>query len=1102
MDKKTNSKAMQAILSRMPSKDFTLEYYGNHRMSYVPVSEWPPCDVLICKRSSEMSMSKVLRFIERYKPLLINDVFTQSQCLADRRRVYETLQSAGIPVPNYVVMDRDGPESSWSKLEEFEDFIVVDDVRVDKPFVEKPVSGDDHNIYIYYPSASGGGSKRMFRKRKDRSSQFYPDVSTVRRQGSYIYEHFMHTNGSDVKVYTVGPAYAHAEARKAPTLDGIVVRDENGKERRFPVRLNSTEKMYARRIVHAFKQNVCGFDILRTDHVSYVCDVNGWSLVKNSPKYWSDCAHILTEIMLKTLDPPRLELAGARGGGERRHRQCRRGGDPPGVVDDDEMARMASTDSTTTLSAFTPASSAGGDDGADPTTHSTGETAKTATSFTSFVVPGSSSSAKDGNVHDATHVVAPTVCAKRPALAVHHRAELRCVVAVFRHGDRTPKQKMKMKTSHPSILNLYTKYCMKKFGKKRGAGIGRGDNTVYAGSPSLNAETSVTTTPAQKLTEADDEGHHSIFEKEVLLRTATELQDVLDMVRALLQNVRVGEDESDGSESELPVAKLTQLKSVLEMYGGFRGINRKVQLKPKKWYRDKKSGVKEVLLVLKWGGALTKAGQIQAGHIGKAFRRTMYPTNDVLGLGLLRLHSTFRHDLKIYSSDEGRCLMTAAAFAKDFLDLEGELPPILTSLVRTAPNMLNKIPDAARETLNEIKTKVHANLSKSTSVGDDFVSAVAPTKDRELVESIEELSPNPRTRLYRLWELISKLTEMLRQLLRDQSASQQTTAATVPVRMKSDLYNKETLLLMYTRWKKLHRDLYHKRKDRFDMSKVPDVYDTAVYDKLHNQIFFSKRPGLNSILNELYSHATSFASVVIPQEYGVTAEDKLKVASSVADNLFHKIHSDLETASKPEDDEENGDTRLDAEFIEVSENVPFIKTPRRHIRTRIYITSESHIHSLVNALKFATGKSHTKPLVSSKKKRDYLGRHMVHKYCSHIVMRLWELPHYPLSDPRHWRIDLCYGPGAMTPPTKPYSRHSTPNAPTRSHSPVQEYGGGIEPLRSLNESLTLEHVQDVLSECGSRGAKINRRLARSAPKRSVGSSLDLARWGGRLTKLA
>lgn len=41
------------------------------------------------------------------------------------------------------------------------------------------------------------------------------------------------------------------------------------------------------------------------------------------------------------------------------------------------------------------------------------------------------------------------------------------------------------------------------------------------------------------------------------------------------------------------------------------------------------------------------------------------------GGGLLRLHSTYRHDLKIYSSDEGRVQTSAAAFTKGLLDLEG-----------------------------------------------------------------------------------------------------------------------------------------------------------------------------------------------------------------------------------------------------------------------------------------------------------------------------------------------------------------------------------------------------------------------------------------------
>ena len=39
----------------------------------------------------------------------------------------------------------------------------------------------------------------------------------------------------------------------------------------------------------------------------------------------------------------------------------------------------------------------------------------------------------------------------------------------------------------------------------------------------------------------------------------------------------------------------------------------------------------------------------------------MYP--EVSG-GMLRLHATYRHDLKIKASDEGRVMKTAAGFAK------------------------------------------------------------------------------------------------------------------------------------------------------------------------------------------------------------------------------------------------------------------------------------------------------------------------------------------------------------------------------------------------------------------------------------------------------
>ena len=86
--------------------------------------------------------------------------------------------------------------SCKNELIESDDSIEINGVTIEKPFVEKPVNADDHNVHIYYPSSAGGGCKKLFRKIGNRSSSFEPSLNEVRKEGSFIYEEVSPLNTS------------------------------------------------------------------------------------------------------------------------------------------------------------------------------------------------------------------------------------------------------------------------------------------------------------------------------------------------------------------------------------------------------------------------------------------------------------------------------------------------------------------------------------------------------------------------------------------------------------------------------------------------------------------------------------------------------------------------------------------------------------------------------------------------------------------------------------------------------------------------------------------------------------------------------------------
>jgi inositol hexakisphosphate/diphosphoinositol-pentakisphosphate kinase len=299
MPKKVRSEPMQRILGELTSSRlarFCPVVFDARTLFEVPVEEWPLCDALIAFHSEGFPLERAAAYAELRRPYCLNSLGEQ-RTLLDRAAVYEVLVRHGVPVPPHVVVHhRDGPGDDISFVEH-DDFIEHDGVRLYKPFVEKPVDAEDHRVCIYYAKPLYG-CRRLFRKTANLSSVFDPECRRVRRQGSFIYERFIPSEQqSDIKVYAVGPDYAYAERRKSPVVDGIVERNPAGKEVRFPVELTPAERWIAARITTAFRQFVCGFDLIRhADGGSvYVNDVNGFSFVKGSEAYYRSCGRILAE---------------------------------------------------------------------------------------------------------------------------------------------------------------------------------------------------------------------------------------------------------------------------------------------------------------------------------------------------------------------------------------------------------------------------------------------------------------------------------------------------------------------------------------------------------------------------------------------------------------------------------------------------------------------------------------------------------------------------------------------------------------------------------------------------------------------------------------
>ena len=1148
MPRKINNPHMKNILDNFQSfEEFEIIIFTEDIIFKQEIENWPIVDALIIFYSDGFPYNKALKYINLRKPFLIND-FEMQKVFWDRVKVLKLLEEANIPIPPHIIIEgceneeinNDGKindlnnsfenekkverykkqindleneennkildmkriinkgnnniekdnnqdsnstgrnkmkssdklreQSNYEKrksflksmendLMEFDDHIEYHGKKLYKPFVEKPLNGDDHDIYIYYPPNLGGGHKRLFRKTKEYSSFYFPTINEIRRDKKYIYEKFLQTDGFDIKVYTIGENYAHAEARKSPTLDGKVNRTPEGKEVRYPINLTPKEKEIARKIVIKFKQNICGFDILRYEGNSYVCDVNGFSFVKGNKKYYEDCSILIREIVYKGLKLPLRN------------------------------------------------------------------------NYANLV------KAKAVNIYRTLKV---------PKLQRQTKEELRSIVAVFRHADRSPKQKMKLVIEDKIFLSLFD-----EFGKNNG-------EKGYLG--------------------------------EIKLKKPKELKRVLSIVNEILEKKK---EEKEIICTDINFySKIFQIKMVLERNLNFDGLTRKIQLKPLKYeeYIDssgnKRYIITKALMILKWGGFLTHTGSNQAKVLGETFRVRLYPTSDDEKTGLLRLHATYRHDLKCYSADEGRCLKTAANFLAGLLEIEGNIIPIITSMVN-ADEKNNKLLDMSSDEIHEIKKKIKMKLSECLNydgpIKDKFNSlftkeSIYPTDDSSENNSDDEGFPdifegkenggcsssesseennteeknpennknlnqkkkekekeekpiyellnkigNPLQRMKNVIRLLKNVIKNLQKYLSEENNEKDYTTYFITnknqierrendflkktqehlvtkilgedkkeindqinnkeikkvelKRKNSDKINQknknknllkneeekkvnndkneikneltfdcldENIALIYKRYVKLKNDFYNTKKDKFDISKIPDIYDNIKYDLIHNKDL------MDSNAYELFDEISILANFVMPFEYGITRDEKINIGLKIIKPLLNKILSDLidinssiysKKRKNSNIEEDKNWSGLDASKMNANE----VKSTGRHVKSRFYFTCASHIYALLNIIGYGYNSILTH---NNKKSFEEFMKIFDFDYCSHIIFRLFEDLNVDLQNPKRFRLEIIMSPGSNQNPKEANKEHSM----------------SVAPWIFLNKNLNVEKMKQFLSK--------------------------------------
>lgn len=878
LDSKARSKPSRNILNRLiKDGEFEVIVFGDKVILDEDVENWPICDFLISFFSDGFPLDKAIAYAKLRKPFCVNDLPMQT-ILWDRRICLQILNKLNVPTPPRVEVNRDGgpkvqtvdiaqrvfektglkfplvdgqsdasePQQDSNPVVELlddGDTISVNGKTLTKPFVEKPTDGEDHNIHIYYPKNQGGGGRRLFRKVNNKSSEKDETLTVPRSitepESSYIYEQFLKVeNAEDVKAYTVGPEYCHAETRKSPVVDGVVKRNPNGKEVRYVTSLSKEEAAMAARIAEGFGQRICGFDLLRVGEKSYVIDVNGWSFVKDNNDYYDKCANILKSMFIR--EKVRMEIKqplpapGAAAATEDNYER-----EAPGT----HRKSTVSNHRSHLKSVFrSPSVSRLRDIGKKPGSPDISSQTSPITSPPSFEklapprtptlpqtdqLPPPAMNDEEHqyqNLQDSiTESEEPTEPV--PAPASKSQWKLKGMVAVIRHADRTPKQKFKftfhtkpfvdLLKGHREEVLLVGEAALKSVSEAVKEALREGEEDATKLRTLANALEKKGSWPGTKVQ------IKPMFRKRRQEELPPELQDKITVDEEGNAKPKPQPVQSkDGDSKELvPPEKHQRSESMSDV------TLSRISAAENNLVLDK------LQLVMKWGGEPTHSARYQAQDLGENMR------ND-----LLLMNRDALRDVRVFTSSERRVSTSAQIFTAAFLD-QKELAPDFISVRKDLLDDSN----AAKDEMDKVKKKLKGLLRQGKQAPEQFAWPKDGTPEPYLVvRSVVELMKFHRRVMYHNFTRLRPEGEQGAQIKSPPSNASSTSLDTTkssiaenlsvdPKQVQSRWCCGEDAALFKERWEKLFKEFTDAEK--VDPSKVSELYDTMKFDALHNRQF-------------------------------------------------------------------------------------------------------------------------------------------------------------------------------------------------------------------------------------------------------------------------